>query len=322
MPTTVARRVLFAVCALQLGCGNHPPTAPTVVPPQSVVLTGRVLETTTGDPVRAANVFTRRPGESLQPRGTTDDNGAFQFADLKPGNLTIVVAKIGYERTECDVSLMTDTSLVFLVVPRRFALSGRVSDFNGGSPLGGATITVLDGDNASRTTVTGADGTFRLPDLWFGGFTIRVRQAGYDSVFRGIRLAEDTALDVELRRAEQSLAGTWTGVVSSGPGAPATIPEVTLSHSGATVAATNVFGGSFSGTLRDPARIGSTTEITGTLTWTTVRGPARGPITCRGVGSFTGTVNWTQLRITAPRVVYDCADVPSSSVSISLVRQQ
>lgn len=325
MPGSALRRLALAILALQFGCDQPPPvpTTPTLVQPQSVSLRGRVIETTTGNPVAAANVFIGRPGESLQFHGATDENGVFQVTNLKPGVMTVVIAKTGYERFERELSGLADASLDFQVVARRHVLSGRVTDITTREPLAGATITVLDGENAFRAALTGSDGAFSLRELWFEGFTVAFRQPGYDSVFRGVRLSGDTVLDVEMRRAQQSLAGTWSGIIRLGSGERFNVPEVTLSHSGVRVDATAAqsFGG-FTGTLRDPARIGATTEIIGTVTWNRSTGNPRQPMTCRGTGTFSGNVNWAELRISAPHVVFDCSAFQPTSITYELVRQQ
>jgi hypothetical protein len=96
--------------------------------------------------------------------------------DLKPGVMTILVATTGYEQAEREVTATSDMSLDFQVARRRPALSGRVTDVDTRVPLAGATIAVLDGSNAGREAVSGSDGRFRLAELWFGGFTVRIRQ--------------------------------------------------------------------------------------------------------------------------------------------------
>ena len=287
-------------------------------------MTGRVLESRAGNPVAEVFATLRRPGESLQPRSTTDDRGIFQFTDVAPGEMTVSVGKSGYEGQERTLVLTADTSLVFSLVPRLYLLSGRVTEVSTGTPLTGATLTVLDGPNATRAAVTDNDGVYRFVDLAYSGFPIRVRMAGYDPVFAGIGLSGDMVRNFELRRAEQSLAGTWTGAADFTTGQRFTFPEVTLLHTGTTL--TNFTGEfahslfAFTGTITGD--IGTTTAITGSLRWSTTKGNPRMPTHCTGTGGFTGTVSWTALRITAPRVVYDCADEPAVGITLALARQQ
>ena len=211
-------------------------------------------------------------------------------------------------------------------VPTHHVLAGRVTDIATSLPLADAAITILDGAAAGRTITTDAGGAYRFADAPRGGFTIRIRRSGYDSEFRPVRLTEDTTLDVQMRREHQSLSGTWTGGAEFTSGQRFTFPEVTLTQTGNEVAnATNEFAASFvrfTGTLRDASALGTGTDITGTLRWMTSKGNPRSPTTCIGTGSFTGTVSWTQLRIRAPRVVYDCVDEPAVDITLTLIRQQ
>ena len=212
--------------------------------------------------------------------------------------------------------------------PTTFALTGHVFDLIAGGPLNGATITILDGRNASRMTTSDANGAFRLPGLMVGGFTVRVRYDGYDSIFRGLTFVADTSMDVQMRPAMQTLAGTWAGTLSFFPATSAredvAIPELTVTHAGSSVSSTfrtsGPYQGSFSGTLKDQSAIASTTGVTGTLTLSQfVAG--RGPITCTGTSDFTGTVNWVQMMMTAPQVAFDCGTT-FTNVTIAVGRQQ
>ena len=290
-----------------------------------MVLRVRVVAADTGNPV-AAFVIIRRAGETTEFSERTDDQGVVQFNDFTPGTITITAARGGFDQAQREVTVTAATTVELSLVPRRATLAGRVTDLETRQPLAGATVAVLDGDNAERAAIVDSTGHYSLPDLWFGGFTIRVRHAAYDSVFRGVRLTQDTVLDVEMRRAQQSLAGTWTGTADVTTGQRFSFPEVTLTHSQATVA--NAPGESaysffaFTGSLRDPDRIGSTTDISGTLRWRITKGNPRTPTTCNGTGTFDGTVNWTNLRIAAPHIVYDCADEPPVGVTLTLVRQE
>jgi len=213
--------------------------------------------------------------------------------------------------------------------PHVFVLSGRVTDISG-SALAGSSVTVTDGVNASRSTTSDTTGAFRLTDMLFGGFTVRVRHDGYDSVFQAVRLFEDTALDIQMMPAARTLAGTWTGTftaISSGlvngpsfciPNVTCVkaIPETALIQAGASIAS-NFTWGTFSGVLRDPSAIASTTAVTGTITASITTSDFK---PCNGTGDFTGTVSWTSLIIVAPVVTSACAVL--TDVTLSLVRQQ
>jgi hypothetical protein len=211
--------------------------------------------------------------------------------------------------------------------PTTFTLSGRVTDADTGTPLTGAAVNILDGKDAGRTAITDGAGSFRLTGLTVGGFTVRVRDAGYDSFFQGITLVSDMSVEVRMKAAKQTLAGTWTGTLSfttaSGVREDIAVPQLTMMHAGDAVSSTfNTSGpyqGSFSGTLRDASSIASTTAISGTMTLSLLL--TRPVSTCRGTADFTGSVNWTQLSIGAPQVAFECGTV-FTGVTMSFVRQQ
>ena len=209
-----------------------------------------------------------------------------------------------------------------------FTLSGRVIDADTGAALASAAINILDGKDAGRTAVTDAAGSFRLAGLTAGGFTVRVRDQGYDSFFQGVTFVADTSIEVRLKAANQTLAGTWTGTLSfttaNGARQDIPVPQLTIVHAGDAVSSTFLtagpYQGSFSGTLRDPSSIGSTTAIAGTMT-VILDMSGRPPSTCGGTADSTGTVNWTQISIGAPQMVFACGTV-FTDVTMSFVRQQ
>jgi hypothetical protein len=212
-----------------------------------------------------------------------------------------------------------------------FAFSGRVTDLTTGAPLTGASITILDGSNASRSATSDAAGAFRIADLTVSGFTARVRRDGYDSEFRSINLTADTAINVPMTPAMTTLSGTWAGTLSFSFSPPetgrqdVTIPQLAMMQAGGNVSSSTFstlssFQGSVSGTLQDPSAIGSTTTVTGMLTLIQNLS-GRNPTTCRGTSSFTGTINWTRMTTTTPRLTLDCG-VTYLDVTLALVRQQ
>src|SRR5690349_13290234 len=62
-------------------------------------------------------------------------------------------------------------------------LIGRVQDKNGGGPLPGVTVTATQkGTGLTRNTVSESDGTYRLPSLPAGTYTVTVELNGYATV--------------------------------------------------------------------------------------------------------------------------------------------
>ena len=329
MKVPVLMKVLVvALAAVVAACGSEAtPVTPSPPPAATFTLTGRVVHAPTGTPTVGATVSVTtgvNAGRSTQ----SDTEGRFTLAALQAGTFPVEVS-FGLLGTVLrrDVQLTQDTTLELAWTPPpppTFGLSGRVTDAGSGAALGGAALAIIDGANTGRSTTTAPDGTYRFDDLTFGGFTLRVRYNGYDSEFRAVRLTAETTLDVAMRPVMQSLAGTWTGTLSytsqTGASVTAAIVETTMTHAGASIGS-NFLDGFFSGTLRDPSAISSTTAVTGSMTMFHLEGPPRAPITCNGTAAFTGTVNWTRLVIAAPRIAFACGG-SITNVTLPLVRQQ
>lgn len=60
-------------------------------------------------------------------------------------------------------------------------LSGTVSDASGAS-VAGATVTATSAQGTVRTATTGSDGTFRMPALPVGAYSISISQSGYTTL--------------------------------------------------------------------------------------------------------------------------------------------
>ncbi|MEO8500764.1 MAG: carboxypeptidase-like regulatory domain-containing protein, partial [Vicinamibacteria bacterium] len=205
-------------------------------------------------------------------------------------------------------------------------LTGRVADVTTDRAISGAAVMILDGANASRSTSTDTDGLFRLADLKRGGFNLRVAYTDYDSVFRGVIFVESTSLDIRMRRAGESLSGTWAGSWSENSTAK-DIPEITLTQTGSIVGGShNVVPVSFTGTIADPAALSTVSTISGTITLSHFFTRPVG--TCTGTSAFTGTVSFARLVITAPAITFDkCTPgltpgAVSTNVGITLNRRR
>ena len=289
--------------------------------PTTATVTGHLRDGETNAPAADAFVAWNAPGGIFQS-GRSDGAGYYSFANVPLGVVTISAATT-WANGERQVTLTGDTVVDLVLVPRKHTLQGRVTDAVSGAPLASATLLVIDNSrerrNAGRSTTSGSDGTYRLANIWSGGITLQVRRSGYDPVFRDVSVLRETQQDFQMRAAQQTLAGTWSGETTAtgfAGGAPVTTGIVTVRQTGATIAA-DFPGWALTGTLADPSAIGATTQIAGTLTIT--RSPSGPrippPVPCVGTGRFTGIVNWTNLSIAAPQVTF--ATVPPGAPSTS-----
>jgi hypothetical protein len=151
---------------------------------------GRVVSATTGTPVRRAQIqatfYTEQGGRGEPPRNTTtDNNGAFQFANLPAGRWSLRAAKSGFVDQQFGqrsafasvdpVSVAEGQTITAdFRLSRGGAFSGRVVD-EFGDPIAGASISALryqvtaQGIRTSRTGTsvpsddTGAYRVYGLP---------------------------------------------------------------------------------------------------------------------------------------------------------------
>src|SRR5262249_42368765 len=86
------------------------------------------------------------------------------------------------------------------------SLVGRVADKDGG-PLPGVTITAKDaGTGLTRSTVSGGDGTFRLPALPVGTYDVNAELSGFAPVtIQAVRLNVATERSLEITMGQASL---------------------------------------------------------------------------------------------------------------------
>jgi hypothetical protein len=105
-----------------------------------------------------------------------------------------------------------------------FSLRGTItgiSNYTGipSTPLGGATVSVINGPNAGRSTATDVSGKYVLADLQQSGFTVDVSAVGYVSTSRPVTLASNQTLDVTLTQPPSAIVLSGR-VVDAGTTAP------------------------------------------------------------------------------------------------------
>lgn len=82
-----------------------------------------------------------------------------------------------------------------------FTLSGQVTDSLTTIPIAGATVSVLDGTNAGKSTTTNSSGNYTLSGLQQSGFTIRATANDYVAAEKSLTLTANTTLSFQLHTA-------------------------------------------------------------------------------------------------------------------------
>lgn len=122
--------------------------------------------------------------------------------------------------------------------PSAFALTGRVTSTANGAPLSGAVVSVRDGPNSGRSTVTDGSGAYKLDQLLASTFTLNVSAIGYVAQMRTVTLASDQTVSVALAPAPVTYPPPPDAIVIAFGGLTANGAAVTTySESGFTIAA-------------------------------------------------------------------------------------
>ncbi|MGW2340586.1 S8 family serine peptidase [Streptomyces sp. NPDC001661] len=144
-------------------------------PHEGVAVTGRITEKDTGAPLSGITV--KATGADGKHTVTTDPQGTYQVT-LVPGTYDFTVAEYGYgTRTLSGVELTAGQPLtqdIALTTLPRHTVTGTVLDVTG-KPLPKATVEVPDAPIDKVTS--GSDGTFTLPKIAEGTYTLSVSPA-------------------------------------------------------------------------------------------------------------------------------------------------
>lgn len=162
---------------------------------------GQVLDAATGEPVIGAEISYGEHGETW----VTDAQGRFT-ARLTPGAYTLEITRFGYESAstaevrvaESGFQSLEGDSAIRLTPITVGSIAGTVVDFRDGTPIAGATVTVM---GQPITTETAADGSYRFIDLPIGGYRIRVDSPGMRESISGeapVQAALSTTVNFQL----------------------------------------------------------------------------------------------------------------------------
>ena len=200
------RLVLAALAALASACINGSPTTPVPahVPPAPTLSSLAVTGGGSGNPgettqLAATATYSDGSSQVVTALATwTSANAA--VATVSAGGLVtfVAVGEADIQAVFQGLSAATRVNVVPAPIPRR-TLTGTVIDGGRRVGLDGARVEVTDGANAGRAATTAADGTFSIPDLLEGTFTIRISHPNFDPVVQPVTLTATTRVEVTLR---------------------------------------------------------------------------------------------------------------------------
>jgi protocatechuate 3,4-dioxygenase beta subunit len=180
----------------------------------------------------------------LKPAVTTDANGNYSFSGVLAGPSGFIIRAIAQRNasTTADrtgsITTVGQTVTLDLVLPVTIgSLSGVVTAGTGGTPIAGASVTVMENGappnpNAVFTTTTNGQGAYQMPSAAFGGlFTVTVTAAGLTSSQQLSFATQGQALTANF--VLPGTVGSVTGVVYAGDGSTP-LPKTHVTALGAT----------------------------------------------------------------------------------------
>lgn len=255
--TTASRAVVFDIPSLRVELGTVTLQEKNNASEEKRSVTGKVVNYL-GNPLEGAIVSMQN---SSSPPGTihaiTGADGSFTLEGtfLYAGSsYNITVSKANHiTRTSATVTInglssVIDESPVYLF-PNHGAITGHILDDTTGQHLQGATVTATDEGGTIKTTVTDAEGKFRLESEHFyieKTYTVHIEKDNYRNA--EVTVTINSLDDNTISGADYPLMinGTITGnIISSGGSPVAGVTVATTNSSGTIVTATSSEGGAF-----------------------------------------------------------------------------
>lgn len=188
-----------------LSCGGEPktPAAPSPALPTVTYTVSGMVRDALGTPLEAARVSMAIPLSKTGPSFSTETDATGRYrGNLAAGShYTLYAQRPGFENFyRTDVSISADTLLDDVTLRPGVQVSGKVSEAGVG-PLDDATIEVVSGPNAGRSTLTGhpISGQYVLDHLSPGEFKLRASKSGYETVEQTVQATTNTNLNFSMK---------------------------------------------------------------------------------------------------------------------------
>ena len=274
-------------------------------------LTGLVSVGT--NPLNGVTITLTGPESRSTTTGTT---GTYAFADLTPGDYTVTAAA-----TNFNCPPVTATIVAFATTTRNIVCTPQPGTVNGTvrldlAPVAGVAVTARQGTNTVGTATTGSDGTYTIPNLLPGAYTIAMTPPSNTicpTTERDVTVQSNltTTADFDCTTAPGSVTGTVRVDGAGQSGVTVTLAQGATTIGTATTAAggtytiANVLPGAYTASITPPAGTvcvansqSVTVQANGAATadfdCTTLRGALTGVVRLNSVGQSGVTVTLTQ----------------------------
>ncbi|PWW04865.1 carboxypeptidase family protein [Paenibacillus cellulosilyticus] len=178
-------------------------------------VTGTVTSTA-GAPIAGAKVEVLDNRNNVLATVATDQLGVFHVNSLAPDlNDRLRVSDPGFVTQVIGFQVAPgQTTTVHLVLSHEAgSIAGTITDAESGQPLPGTSIHVVNAEGITlQTAVSGPDGSYSVPSLSPGGYTVNFLEEGYAAQTVGaiVTSGTSTPINVSLEKLAGALAGTVT----------------------------------------------------------------------------------------------------------------
>lgn len=184
-------------------------------------VTGTVTSTT-GAALAGAKVEVLDNRNNVLATVLTDGLGVFLANSLAPDlNDRLRVSDPGFvtQVIGFQVAAGQTTTVNLVLSPEAGSIAGLITDDESGQTLSGTSIHVLNAEGITlQTAVSGADGSYSVPSLALGGYTVNFLEEGYAAETVGAIVVSGSSTPINV--ALEKIAGALSGLVTDLNGTP------------------------------------------------------------------------------------------------------
>ncbi|MCM2605594.1 carboxypeptidase regulatory-like domain-containing protein [Rossellomorea marisflavi] len=185
-------------------------------------LAGTITNAQTGAPIAGANVQVRilDAGGTVIATVSSDINGQYSVGNLAPGIYTVVAAAPDFQTNSATVQVVSNQTAIgdVALVPNPGSIFGTVTSSIGSTPIGGATVSIINSGGILVTSViTDPAGNFTVGGLGPDTYTVSVIAQDFQSGSVGavVVSGQTTPVAVQLQPFPGRIIGTVTPEVAN-----------------------------------------------------------------------------------------------------------
>jgi len=213
--------VMLVVAGIVSGCSGNDVLAP-VTQPNSPTL---ISITVAGSLSLLSGQTSQMSATANYAKGTTQNiTSQATWSSANPAVATVsatgLVTGVSAGIAEIRAAYQNVTGSLQMTVnkPTSFTLSGTVTETppRTSTPVVGARVEILNGDNHGKYTLTDASGQYHLTNLVPGSFNVRASMSGYQNTTWPITVSSDQTLSFLLNPTPQQISETFAGSIGAG----------------------------------------------------------------------------------------------------------